>query len=216
MPVTELGASGPLSPTLARAVAQLRAGRPVILCDAGSREDEGDLAFAAGTCTPELVNFTLSNARGVLCISMPPETAARIGVQRLAANGGDPMGTPFGYPVSVVGHGSGVSATSRCATIRAVADEASRPEDFAKPGHIATLIAHPGGVRARDGHTEAILDLLRIAGIPGPGVLCEILAPSGEIAGRAELAKLSEEHGLPILDIAEVVAHLALADAEAT
>lgn len=188
------------------ALAQLRKGGAVIIRDCETRENEGDLAFSARLSTPELLNFVLHHGRGLLCVSMSEADAWRIGVERLKANGKDEMGTPFGTTVSALGHGSGVSAASRAATLRAVADSRTQSSDFALPGHVATLIAHPGGVLSRNGHTEAVLELLSLAGIPGPGGLCEILSSSGAIATGVELEALAARFDLPMIDIADIVA----------
>lgn len=197
-----------MPPSLVSAIEALRRGGAVLLCDDDDREGEADLAFAASHCTPELVNFTLSHARGLLCVAMEEERAARLGVQRLQANGLDPHGTPFGYPVTISDGTSGVSASSRAATILKVADDAAAPRDFCQPGHVATLIARRGGVLERAGHTEAIVDLLRCAGIGGPGVLCEVLSPSGEMAKAPDIARLSAERGFPVLTIRTLIDYL--------
>lgn len=187
------------------ALEQLRQGRPIILMDDVERECEGDLAFAAKYCTPELVNLALTIGRGLLCISMPPEKAEQLGVTRLNSNGKDSMGTPFGMPISVANGNSGISASDRCETIRATCRPDAQPSDFCMPGHVSTLIAHPKRLAGRDGHTEAILDILSLAGIEGCGVLCEILNPDGTIAKRDALEQLTRTHNLAILDIGEVI-----------
>lgn len=189
------------------ALEQLRQGRPIILMDDVERECEGDLAFAAKHCTPELVNLALTIGRGLLCISMPPETAERLGITRLASNDKDPMATPFGMPISVANGNSGISAYDRCETIRATCRPDAKPSDFCMPGHVSTLIAHPKKLDGRDGHTEAVLDILALAGIDGCGVLCEILNPDGTIAKRDALEQLKRRHNLAMLDIGDVIAY---------
>lgn len=187
------------------ALSTLRAGGAAIICDDENREGEGDLAFAAIHATHDLVNLALTIARGLLCVSMWPEDAVRIGLKRLPSNQRDIFSTPFGSPVGIADGSSGISVEDRTATIRKIADTESRPEDFVYPGHVSTLIAQPGGVLQRDGHTEAVLDLLRLAGVPGPGVLCEILTPEGSIAKRPFLDELSRRRGLPIVEIRQLV-----------
>lgn len=189
-------------------VARLRQGGPIILLDSSDREGEGDLAFAASACTPSLVNLCLTRACGLLCVAMWPETAERLGISRLATNGRDPFGTPFSTPISLADHNSGVSASSRSATIRATSDPAIEPSAFSYPGHVPTLIAHSAGLRGRPGHTEAILEALRIAHIDGPGAVCEILNAEGEVATEGELRELSSQLGAPVLRISTLIHHL--------
>lgn len=191
-----------------RSVEQFRQGRPIILYDDMDREYEGDLAFPSQYCTPELVNLALTIGRGLLCAVITPETATRIGIGRLESNNRDPFGTPFGMPISLANGGTGISAEARCETIRATCRPDASPSDFCTPGHVATLIAHPGGLAARGGHTEAILSLLSISGVEGGGVLCEILNADGTIARRDSLLSLSHTHDLPMLNIGEIVEFL--------
>lgn len=188
---------------LKRACSHLRQGRAVILMDA-EREGEGDIAFAGSCATAELVNFCLSLGKGLLCLSLCPRDAERLGVEPLPSNGRDPFQTRFGVPIDVDNGTSGVSARSRAETIRAASDPASNPSMFVFPGHVHTLIAHPLGSLGRSGHTEAILDLLACAGMSGPGVLCEILDRSGDIASIPTVRRLARTHSLPIVDVAEV------------
>lgn len=187
-----------------KALQCLRDKRPVIVCDDDDREAEGDIVFAANYSTPALVNFALTMARGVLCISMAETVAQRLGIKRLSANGIDKWDTPFGYPVTYANGESGVSASSRSLTIQMTCSDSVGPEDFCMPGHVATLIAKPRRLLDRDGHTEAALDLLDAAKIQGNGVLCEMLTPSGDIAKRDYLEQFSAIHGMPILNIADI------------
>lgn len=199
---------GDLLPSLEPALEQLRRGGAVILRDSDDREGEGDLAFAARYATPELVNRCLHVARGLLCVSLAPHDAERIGVTRLRTNGRDPFSTPFGIPINLADGCSGVSASARSRTLQAASDPAVGADRFVIPGHVHTLLAHPGGLRARAGHTEAILDLLELAGIGGPGVLCEILDERGEIARQEELTALSRASSYPIVHIDALLAIL--------
>jgi 3,4-dihydroxy 2-butanone 4-phosphate synthase / GTP cyclohydrolase II len=189
---------------LEQALAALRAGRAIVICDDDDREGEGDLAFAASAASPVLVNTALSIARGLLCLSLRPADAARLGVEALASNRKDRFHTPFGMPLGLADGGSGISAEARAATLRKAADPLARPDDFAYPGHVATLLARAGGVLERNGHTEAIIDLLALAGIGGPGALCEVLMPDGRIAKRPFLERLGRERELPIVEIKTV------------
>ena len=187
--------------SLEEAISQAQVGKPVILLDADHREGEGDFAIAAQFCTPEFINFILLKGRGLLCLSLPPAVAARIGVRPMVIDGESSSNTPFGVPIDLDDGSSGIAASARCATIRATCDESKSARHFKRPGHVATLLANPRGLRGRIGHTEAVLDLLRLAGIGGPGVLCEILNADGEIATRDELFAIGKEHAIPVLHI---------------
>lgn len=193
------------SEALARAMEQLRRGRPIIIYDDMERESEGDLAFAAQVCTPEVVNFALTVGRGLLCVSMSQQRAGRLGIPRLKSNGNDPLGTPFGMPVSLANGSSGISAKERCKTILALDNPDTNPSALSMPGHVSTLIAHEAGLVGRCGHTEAILEILSLAGIPGCGVLCEILNPDGTVARLGSLQGISKLYDLPMLDIGELL-----------
>ena len=193
--------------SLEEAISQVQVGKPVILLDADHREGEGDFAIAAQFCTPEFINFILLKGRGLLCLSLPPAVAARIGVRPMVIDGESSSNTPFGVPIDLDDGSSGIAASARCATIRATCDESKSARHFKRPGHVATLLANPHGLRGRIGHTEAVLDLLRLAGIAGPGVLCEILNADGEIATRDELFAIGKEHAIPVLHIDTLLDH---------
>ena len=193
--------------SLEETISQMQVGKPVILLDADHREGEGDFAIAAQFCTPEFINFILLKGRGLLCLSLPPAVAARIGVRPMVIDGESSSNTPFGVPIDLDDGSSGIAASARCATIRATCDESKSARHFKRPGHVATLLANPRGLRGRIGHTEAVLDLLRLAGIGGPGVLCEILNADGEIATRDELFAIGKEHAIPVLHIDTLLDH---------
>ena len=193
--------------SLEEAISQVQVGKPVILLEADHREGEGDFAIAAQFCTPEFINFILLKGRGLLCLSLPPAVAARIGVRPMVIDGESSSNTPFGVPIDLDDGSSGIAASARCATIRATCDESKSARHFKRPGHVATLLANPHGLRGRIGHTEAVLDLLRLAGIAGPGVLCEILNADGEIATRDELFAIGKEHAIPVLHIDTLLDH---------
>ena len=193
--------------SLEEAIRQVQVGKPVILLDADHREGEGDFAIAAQFCTPEFINFILVKGRGLVCLSLPPAVAARIGVRPMVIDGESSSNTPFGVPIDLDDGSSGIAASARCATIRATCDESKSARHFKRPGHVATLLANPHGLRGRIGHTEAVLDLLRLAGIGGPGVLCEILNADGEIATRDELFAIGKEHAIPVLHIDTLLDH---------
>ncbi|MET0106399.1 MAG: 3,4-dihydroxy-2-butanone-4-phosphate synthase [Sedimenticola sp.] len=187
-----------------KAVDYLKMGRPVIIRDRDDREGEGDLAFSAKHCTTAMVNTALTIARGLLCVSLPPDYARKFNIKRMESNNKDTYDTPFGFPVSLSDGSSGVSAQDRNETICRLADINSTPEMFCMPGHTPTLIAKKGGLKERDGHTEAILDLLQYSGIGGPGVICEILNSAGAIATKYELESISSNLDIPIISIQDI------------
>jgi 3,4-dihydroxy 2-butanone 4-phosphate synthase/GTP cyclohydrolase II len=188
----------------------LRAGRPVIVVDAAERENEGDFVCAAENITPETVNFILEHGRGMLCAPMSQEVAERLQLAAMvpADQNSAPMQTAFLITVDHRDAGTGVSSRNRALTLRALADPKSRPADFARPGHISPLLAKPGGVLRRAGHTEATVDLLRMAGMQPVGVVIEILSPGGEgMASHAELEALAKKHGILIISIEQLIRH---------
>lgn len=193
----------------------LRAGRPVIVVDAAERENEGDFVCAAENITPETVNFMLEYGRGLLCAPMSQEVADRLQLTSMVApdQNSAPMQTAFLITVDHRDAGTGVSAHNRALTLRALADPASRPADFARPGHINPLLAKSGGVLRRAGHTEATIDLLGMAGMQPVGVVIEILSRRGSgMADHAEFAALSREFDIPIISIEELIRHRRLSE----
>jgi 3,4-dihydroxy 2-butanone 4-phosphate synthase / GTP cyclohydrolase II len=194
--------------TIEDAVEALRAGRMVIVVDAEERENEGDFLCAAETITPEMVNFMLRHGAGVLCVPLLEEAARRLGLDPIVDNERNtaPNRTAFLTPVDHRNSGTGVSAAARAMTIAAMADPTSTAEDFVRPGHIYPLLAKEGGVLRRAGHTEAMIDLLRIAGMQPVGVLIEILSQTGGgMANGDELRQLAATHNLPLITIEELI-----------
>lgn len=191
------------------AVAAVTAGRPVVVVDDADRENEGDLVFAATAATPALVAFTVRHTSGFVCVALPGESCDRLRLGPMHAGGGDRFGTAYRVAVDLRGTGTGISASARAATIAALGDPASRATDFARPGHVVPLRARSGGVLARRGHTEAAVDLSRLAGLPAAGALCEIVSVErpGEMARGAELERFAAEHRLVLVSIADLVAH---------
>jgi 3,4-dihydroxy 2-butanone 4-phosphate synthase/GTP cyclohydrolase II len=190
------------------ALAAIKAGKPVIVVDDADRENEGDLVCAAENITPELVNFLLEYGRGMLCVPVSTEIAERLRLSPLVSPDLNtaPMQTPFLVPVDHRDAGTGISAENRAKTIRALADPASQPNDFVRPGHIHPLQAKPGGVLRRAGHTEATVDLMKLAGMKPAGVLIEILSRNGTgMAGMEELQALSQQFGLPMVEIDQLI-----------
>ena len=176
--------------TIEDAIADFAAGRMVIVVDDEDRENEGDLIIPAEKITPEQVNFMLKNARGVLCAPMPISWARRLGLPKQVEENTSVLGTPFTITVDKLeGCTTGVSIHDRCATLNALADPISRPADFGRPGHVNPLYAQDAGVLKRAGHTEAAVDLCRLAGVQPVGVLMEIMSDDGTMARLPELVE---------------------------
>lgn len=197
----------PLS-TIEEAVAALKAGRLVIVVDSEEREDEGDFICAAETVTPELIGFMLRHGAGVLCVPLLQEAADRLGLAPIVDihRNNAPNQTLFLTPVDHRDAGSGVSTENRMKTILAMSDPTSKASDFVRPGHINPLLAKEGGVLRRAGHTEATIDLLRLAGMKPVGVLIEILSEKGRgMADFDELTSLSKQHNIPFISIDQII-----------
>lgn len=191
-------------------LAALRAGRLVIVVDAAERENEGDFVCAAEKITPEMVNFMLEYGKGVLCAPLTQELADGLQLPSMVSHeqNSAPMQTAWLIPVDHREAGTGVSTENRAKTLRALSDPKSRPSDFVRPGHVYPLLAKPGGVLRRAGHTEATVDLLQMAGLRPAGVLIEILSRKGTgMADHAEFQALSQEFNIPIISIEELIRH---------
>ncbi|GAA5338692.1 bifunctional 3,4-dihydroxy-2-butanone-4-phosphate synthase/GTP cyclohydrolase II [Thermus antranikianii] len=184
---------------------ELRQGRPVILVDDEDRENEGDLIMAAEHVTPEWVNFMLKECRGLLCVALTEERARALDLPLMVEGNQDPQGTRFTVSVDARGTTTGISAFERAATIRLLADPEATAQDFRRPGHIFPLVARPGGVLRRAGHTEATVDLLRLAGLRPVGSLIEILKEDGTMARLPDLLEFAGRHGLKVGTIADLI-----------
>ena len=197
----------PLDP-IEDALADLRAGKCVVVVDDEDRENEGDLICAAELCTEDLINFMDAEARGLICVSITEGRARELDLPLMVNDNTALHGTAFTISVDYV-HGttSGISVADRTATIRAMADAATKPSDLARPGHIFPLIAREGGVLRRAGHTEAVTDLMRLAGMQPVGVLCEILLNDGSMARLPELWEGAKRHGLKIISVNDLIAY---------
>ena len=187
----------------------LKAGRFLIVVDDEDRENEGDLVMPAEFVTPEAVNFMVTHARGQLCMPMTADRLSELDIPMLPSRHSDsPMPTAFTMPVDyVIDTTTGISAQDRAATIRALIDPNARPEDFIQPGHLFPLRYHTGGVLVRPGHTEAIVDLCRLAGLYPAGVVCEIMKDDGTMARLPDLIKMAAKHELNILSIEDLIAY---------
>lgn len=190
------------------AIEDFRNGKMVIVVDDEDRENEGDLIMAAEKITPEDVNFMLKNARGVLCAPITNQRCRELGLEHQVQENTSMLGTPFTVTVDKLeGCSTGVSATDRAATLRALADPTSKPETFGRPGHINPLYAQDRGVLQRAGHTEAAVDLCRLAGLEPAGVLMEVMSDDGTMARLPELRRRADEWGLKLVSIAELIAY---------
>jgi len=189
------------------AVASIASGRIVIVVDAEDRENEGDFVCAAEKATPATINFMITHGRGQLCMPILPEVSERLGLAPMVETNTAPLRTNYTIPVDHASSRTGITAAERAATILAICDPASKPADFHRPGHLFPLVAKEGGVLRRAGHTEAAVDLARMAGLTPAGVLCEILDAQGDRASRAELLELAARHGLRIISIEQLIAH---------
>lgn len=188
------------------AVDAIRRGEVVIVVDAEDRENEGDFICAAELVTPQTINFML-RGRGQLCCPILPSACQRLELRPIVDNNDAPLRTAFMTPVDHVGCKTGITAAERAETIRRLASDASQPSDFVRPGHVYPLLAMEGGVLRRAGHTEAAVDLTRMAGLAPAGVLTEILDDTGDRATRDELMRIAREHKLEIISIEELIAH---------
>ena len=194
--------------SISEAIDDFREGRMVIVVDDEDRENEGDIIIAAEKITPEQVNFMLKNARGVLCVPLTIDRCRELGLDRQVEENTSMLGTPFTVTVDKLeGCSTGVSIDDRCATIRALADPASTPETFGRPGHINPLYAQNNGVLRRSGHTEAAVDLARLAGLQPAGVLMEIMSDDGSMARLPELRRKADEWGVKLISIRDLIAY---------
>ena len=190
------------------AVKDFREGKFVIVVDDEDRENEGDLICAAEKITPEMVNFMLKNARGVLCVPITMSRCEELNLPRQVNENTSMLGTPFTVTVDKLeGCTTGVSIHDRAATIRAWADPASKPETCGRPGHINPLYAQENGVLKRSGHTEAAIDLCRMAGLYPAGALMEIMNDDGSMARMPQLIPFAQKHGLKIISIKDMIAY---------
>lgn len=190
------------------AIQDIKDGKFVIVVDDEDRENEGDLVIAAEKVTPEKVNFMLKHARGVLCAPITLSRCEELNLPRQVENNTSVLGTPFTVTIDKLeGCSTGVSASDRAATIRALADPNAKPEDFGRPGHINPLYAQDMGVLRRAGHTEACVDLARLAGLYPAAALMEVMSEDGTMARLPELRKMADEWGLKLISIADLIAY---------
>ncbi len=195
-------------------IQDLREGRMVIMTDDETRENEGDIVFAASKTTPEMVNFMMKHARGLICVPMTAERIHALGLDQMNPNPEDPMKTAFTVSVDAkTGITTGISAYDRNRTIELLADPKTTREDFVIPGHIFPLRAKQGGVLRRAGHTEAAVDLVQAAGLPPAAVICEIVNDDGKMARLSDLVEFAKIHHLKMGTISDLIAYRTKKDA---
>jgi len=190
------------------AIKEIRAGRMIVVTDDADRENEGDLVMAAEKITPAAVNFMATYGRGLICAPITEERAAQLGLQRMVLENRESYRTDFTVSVDAAsGISSGISAADRARTIQLLVDPKAVPQDLVQPGHVFPLRAKDGGVLRRAGHTEASVDLARLAGLQPAGVVCEISKADGEMARLPELLKFRKKHGLKMCSIRDLIAY---------
>jgi 3,4-dihydroxy 2-butanone 4-phosphate synthase len=188
-----------------RALAALSDGRGVLVVDDLDRENEGDLVFPASTLTEAQMALLIRECSGIVCLCLTGEAAARLDLPPMVAENQSPFGTAFTVSIEAArGVTTGVSAADRVATIRAATAEGARPTDLRRPGHVFPLVARPGGVLERRGHTEATVDLARLAGHDPAGVLCELTNADGTMARLPEIKAFGLTHDLPVVSVADL------------
>jgi 3,4-dihydroxy 2-butanone 4-phosphate synthase/GTP cyclohydrolase II len=204
------GASGAESMpnSVPQAVEAIARGELVIVTDDDDRENEGDLVCAASLCTPEKMAFIIRNCCGIVCAPIGPQDARRLNLQPMVASNDAPLGTAFTVSVDVR-HGltTGISAEQRANTVRALANGNMGASDFVRPGHVFPLIAREGGVLMRSGHTEAAVDLCKLAGLPPVGVICELANDDGTVMAGAQIEDFAAKHNLKRISVADLIAY---------
>ncbi len=197
----------PLS-SVEEAIEDIKAGRMVIIVDDEDRENEGDLAMAAEKVTPEAINFMATHGKGLICVPMLGQRLEQLRLPLMVSENTARHGTAFTVSVDVIkGATTGISAYDRAATIKALIDPQTRPEDLARPGHIFPLRYMEGGVLVRAGQTEAVVDLARLAGLYPAGVICEVMADDGTMARMPQLERIAAKHGLKIVSVASIITY---------
>ncbi|HEY9713652.1 MAG TPA: bifunctional 3,4-dihydroxy-2-butanone-4-phosphate synthase/GTP cyclohydrolase II [Chroococcales cyanobacterium] len=196
--------------TVEEAIDEIRQGRFVIVADDEGRENEGDLVCAAELVTPAMINFMVTEARGMVCLAITPERAKQLDLPLMVQANTESQGTAFTVTVDAdtkFGVTTGISAYDRATTIRVMTDAECQPSDLRRPGHINPLIAKTGGVLQRAGHTETAVDLARLAGLAPAGVICEIMSADGTMARVPDLAAFAKKHSLKFINIAQLIAY---------
>ncbi|MEG2313822.1 3,4-dihydroxy-2-butanone-4-phosphate synthase, partial [Brevundimonas sp.] len=207
MQLTAHMTDSPISP-IEDIIDDARNGRPYILVDAEDRENEGDVIIPAQFATPDQINFMAKHARGLICLAMTADRAKQLRLPPMAAENRESMGTAFTVSIEAKeGVTTGISAADRARTVQVAADPSKGADDIVSPGHIFPLVARDGGVLVRTGHTEAAVDISRMAGLTPAGVICEIMNDDGTMARMPELISFAQLHGIKIGTIADLIAY---------
>lgn len=196
--------------TVEEAIQDIRDGKMIIVADNEDRENEGDLICAAEKVTPEIINFMVTEGRGLICVTLTQERAKELQLSQMVNTNTESHGCAFTVSIDaegMFGVTTGISASDRATTIRTAVDPNTRPSDLRRPGHIFPIESKPGGVLERVGQTEASVDLARLAGIRPAGVLCEILNPDGTMARRNDLFKFAKKHNLKFITVAQLISY---------
>jgi 3,4-dihydroxy 2-butanone 4-phosphate synthase len=199
------------------AIAAISRGEIVVVVDDRDRENEGDLVIASQAVTAKAIAFMMNHARGLICVAMEGERLDQLDIPLMVPRNTEVLKTAFTVSVDYIAETTtGISAADRAATVRALVNEGSRPEDFARPGHIFPLRAHRHGVLSRPGHTEAAVDLAKLAGLFPSGVICEVANDDGTMARLPDLEKFAERHGLHLITIEDLIAYRSAEKTEPT
>ena len=199
--------------TIPEAIEDIRAGKFLIIVDDEGRENEGDLAIAAEKVTPEAINFMAKYGRGLICIAMTGERLDELRIPMMVSDNTSKYASPFTVSVEAKHNvTTGISAHDRAVTVEALINPLTRPEDISRPGHMFPLRARDGGVLVRAGHTEAVVDVVRIAGLYPAGVICEIMNEDGTMARAPQLERMAEEHGIRMISVAQIIAYRRLTE----
>ena len=196
--------------TIEEAIEDIKSGKPIIVADDEARENEGDLICSAQMLTPEQINFMVTHCKGLVCLSIEEEQAYRLGLSQMVSNNTDVKGTAFTQSIDAdpkFGVTTGISASDRAKTIQVAINPETKPSDLRRPGHIFPLIAKKGGVLERAGHTEAVVDLMKLANLTPAGVICEILNDDGTMARRDDLKIFAKKHNLKFITVAQIIAY---------
>lgn len=196
--------------TIEQAIEDIKLGKLILVADDEDRENEGDLVVAAERVTPEIINFMARFGRGLICLTLTPERCQALGLGQMTEESSEPDETAFTVSVDAAkrfGVTTGISAADRAKTVQVAIDPATVPSDLRRPGHVFPLRARPGGVLQRVGHTEASVDVARLAGLYPAAVICEVLAEDGTLMRRPQLERFAEERGLTFVTVAQLVAY---------
>ena len=195
--------------SIEEAISDIKSGKLIIVVDDENRENEGDFICAAELASPDIINFMAKNGRGLICVPLTEKRSKKLNLNPMVSQNTDPMDTAFTISVDLKGSGitSGISASDRSKTIRAIVNSKTKSTDLARPGHVFPLIAKEGGVLRRTGHTEAAIDFSRLAGFKPAGVICEIMKEDGSMARLDDLFKIAKKFNLKIVSIEDLVAY---------